>query len=492
MKISLILKKKLKKFNYDKLSEECGVFGISSHEDASALVALGLHALQHRGQEGCGIVSFDGKNYHSEKRQGLVGDHFTNPETLKNLPGNFAIGHNRYSTTGETSLRNIQPFFADLHVGGLSIAHNGNLTNALALRENLVKDGAIFRTTSDTETIVQLIAKSKREKILDKLIDALFQIQGGYALVLMTNKKVIGVRDPFGIRPLVIGKLKESFILASETCALDIVGATFIREVENGEIVIVENNKLKSFKPFPKQKERPCIFEYIYFARPDSIIGGKCAYEYRKNFGVQLAKETDIAADIVIPVPDSGVPAALGYAEYSKKRFELGLIRNHYVGRTFIEPTQSIRSLGVKLKLSPTKSVVKNKTIILIDDSLVRGTTCHKIIKMLYEAGAKEVHVRIACPEIKFPDFYGVDMPTKNELLAYKKNNSEMCEYIKAKSLKFLSLEGLYKSLGKDKRNNIYPQFSDHYFTGEYPIKPPNNSEKTVAQLSLLSANSSS
>ena len=492
MKISLILKKKLKKFDYDKLSEECGVFGISNHEDASALVALGLHALQHRGQEGCGIVSFDGKNYHSEKRQGLVGDHFTNPETLKNLPGNFAIGHNRYSTTGETSLRNIQPFFADLHVGGLSIAHNGNLTNALALRENLVKDGAIFRTTSDTETIVQLIAKSKREKILDKLIDTLFQIQGGYSLVLMTNKKVIGVRDPFGIRPLVIGKLKESFILASETCALDIVGATFVREVENGEIVIVENNKLKSFKPFPKQKERPCIFEYIYFARPDSIIGGKCAYEYRKNFGVQLAKETDIAADIVIPVPDSGVPAALGYAEYSKKRFELGLIRNHYVGRTFIEPTQSIRSLGVKLKLSPTKSVVKNKTIILIDDSLVRGTTCHKIIKMLYEAGAKEVHVRIACPEIKFPDFYGVDMPTKNELLAYKKNNSEMCEYIKAKSLKFLSLEGLYKSLGKDKRNNIYPQFSDHYFTGEYPIKPPNNSEKTVAQLSLLSANSSS
>ena len=492
MKISLILKKKLKKFDYDKLSEECGVFGISNHEDASALVALGLHALQHRGQEGCGIVSFDGKNYHSEKRQGLVGDHFTNPKTLKNLPGDFAIGHNRYSTTGETSLRNIQPFFADLHVGGLSIAHNGNLTNALALRENLVKDGAIFRTTSDTETIVQLIAKSKREKILDKLIDTLFQIQGGYSLVLMTNKKVIGVRDPFGIRPLVIGKLKESFILASETCALDIVGATFIREVENGEIVIVENNKLKSFKPFLKQKERPCIFEYIYFARPDSIIGGKCAYEYRKNFGVQLAKETDIAADIVIPVPDSGVPAALGYAEYSKKKFELGLIRNHYVGRTFIEPTQSIRSLGVKLKLSPTKSVVKNKTIILIDDSLVRGTTCHKIIKMLYEAGAKEVHVRIACPEIKFPDFYGVDMPTKNELLAYKKNNSEMCEYIKAKSLKFLSLEGLYKSLGKDKRNNIYPQFSDHYFTGEYPIKPPENGETTVAQLSLLSAKSSS
>ena len=481
----------MKKFKSDKLREECGVFGISNHIDASALVALGLHALQHRGQEGCGIVSFDGKNYHSEKRQGLVGDHFTDPETLKKLPGKFSVGHNRYSTTGETSLRNIQPFFADLHMGGLSIAHNGNLTNALLLRESLVKDGAIFRTTSDTETIVQLIAKSKREKFLDKLIDALFQIQGGYSLVLMTNKKLVGVRDPFGIRPLVIGKLNDSFIFASETCALDIVGATFIREVENGEIVVIENNKLSSFKPFPKQKARPCIFEYIYFARPDSLIGEKCAYEYRKNFGKELAKETDLDADIVVPVPDSGVPAALGYAEYSKKRFELGLIRNHYVGRTFIEPTQNIRSLGVKLKLSSTRSIVKNKSIILIDDSLVRGTTCHKIVKMLYESGAKEVHVRIACPEIKFPDFYGVDMPTKEELLAYRKNNLEMCEYIKAKTLKFLSLEGLYKALEKGDRNNSYPQFSDHYFTGEYPIKPSDNlGELKINQLSLLSSKS--
>ncbi len=481
----------MKKFKTDKLREECGVFGISNHEDASALVALGLHALQHRGQEGCGIVSFDGKNYHSEKRQGLVGDHFTNPDTIKKLPGAFAIGHNRYSTTGETSLRNIQPFFADLHMGGLSIAHNGNLTNALLLRESLVKDGAIFRTTSDTETIVQLIAKSKREKFLDKLIDALFQIQGGYSLVLMTNKKLIGVRDPFGIRPLVIGKLKNSYIFASETCALDIVGATFVREVENGEIVIIENNVIKTIRPFPKQKPRPCIFEFIYFARPDSIIDGKCAYEYRKNFGIQLAKETDIEADIVIPVPDSGVPAALGFAEYSKKKFELGLIRNHYVGRTFIEPTQNIRSFGVKLKLSSTKTIVKDKSIILIDDSLVRGTTCHKIVKMLYESGAKNVHVRIACPEIKFPDFYGVDMPTKNELLAHKKSNSEMCKYINAKSLKFLSLDGLYKALEKGKRNNSYPQFSDHYFTGEYPIKPADNlGEFKIKQLSLLSSKS--
>ena len=493
MKTLLIQRKKLKNSNFDKLKEECGVFGVSNHADASALVALGLHALQHRGQEGCGIVSFDGKNYHSEKRQGLVGDHFTDPETLKKLPGHFAIGHNRYSTTGETSLRNIQPFFADLHMGGLSLAHNGNLTNALYLRDILVRDGAIFRTTSDTETIVQLIAKSKREKFIDKLIEALFQIQGGYSLILMTNKKLVGVRDPFGIRPLVIGKLKGSYIFASETCALDIVGAEFVRELNNGEIAIIEDGKLSSIKPFPKQKSRPCVFEYIYFARPDSLIGGRCAYEYRKNLGRELAKETDISADLVVPVPDSGVPAALGYAEQSKKKFELGLIRNHYVGRTFIEPTQSIRSLGVKLKLSSTQTIVKNKSIILIDDSLVRGTTCHKIIKMLYEAGATEVHVRIACPQIKFPDFYGVDMPTKEELLAHDKNINEMSEHIKAKSLKFLSIEGLYKALVGEKRNESYPQFSDHYFTGDYPIKPSDNLKGLkVKQLSLLSGKSNS
>ena len=481
----------MKKFKSDKLREECGIFGIANHTDASALVALGLHALQHRGQEGCGIVTFDGKNFHSEKRQGLVGDHFTNNETIKKLPGNFSIGHNRYSTTGETSLRNIQPFFADLHTGGLSVAHNGNLTNALLLRESLVKDGAIFRTTSDTETIVQLIAKSKREKFTDKLIDTLFQIQGGYSLICLTNKKLIGVRDPFGIRPLVIGKLKNSHILASETCALDIVGATFIREVENGEIIIIENGKLNSIKPFPKHKPRPCVFEYIYFARPDSLIGGKCAYEYRKRLGIQLAIETDLDADLIVPVPDSGVPAALGYAEESKKKFELGLIRNHYVGRTFIEPTQNIRSLGVKLKLNSTKTIVKNKSIVLIDDSLVRGTTCSKIVKTLYESGAREVHVRIACPEIKYPDFYGVDMPTKTELLANNKSVNEMCEHIKASSLKFLSLDGLYKALCGNMRNASYPQFSDHYFTGQYPIEPADNLKGLkVKQLSLLSTKS--
>ncbi len=481
----------MKTFNFDKLREECGIFGISNHPDAAKFVALGLHALQHRGQEGCGIVSYDGNNFHSEKRQGLVGDNFTKGDVIKKLPGNFAIGHNRYSTTGETSMRNIQPFFADLHVGGLTISHNGNLTNAISLRESLVKDGAIFRTTSDTETIVQLIAKSKREKILDKIIDALFQIQGGYSLVLLTGKKLIGIRDPFGIRPLVIGKLKSSYIFASETCALDIVGANFVREVENGEIVSVEDGKLNSIKPFPKKKQRPCIFEYIYFARPDSIINDKCAYEYRKDLGKELAKESDVESDIIVPVPDSGVPASIGYSQYTNKKFELGLIRNHYVGRTFIEPSQHIRSLGVKLKLSTTKTSLKNKKIILVDDSLVRGTTCYKIVKMLYGAGAKEVHVRIACPEIIYPDFYGVDMPTKKELLAHEKTNEEMCKYIGAKSLKFLSIDGLYEALIKQKRNNTYPQFSDHYFTGDYPIKPDDLlGKEKVTQLSLLSGKS--
>ena len=488
MKISLIRKKKLKKFNSDRLKEECGVFGISNHEDSARLVALGLHSLQHRGQEGCGIVSFDGNSFHSEKRQGLVGDHFTNIETIKKLPGKAAIGHNRYSTTGETSLRNIQPFFADLYHGGLSIAHNGNLTNAITLRNDLVKNGSIFRTTSDTETIVQLIAQSKREKILDKITETLFKIQGGYALVILTNKKLIGIRDPLGIRPLVIGKLGNSYILASETCALDIVDAKFIREVENGEIVVIENNVMKSYKPFNKIKSRPCVFEYIYFARPDSILGGECAYEYRKRLGEELAKESNISADIVVPVPDSGVPAAIGYSQSSNLKFELGLIRNHYVGRTFIEPTQNIRSFGVKLKLSSTRSILKNKSVILIDDSLVRGTTCSKIVKMLYKAGAKEVHVRIACPEIKYPDFYGVDTPTKKELLAANKNNDEICEYIGAKSLKFLSIQGMYKAIGFDERNENYPQLTDHYFTGDYPVKPIDElGDSKITQLSLLS-----
>ena len=482
-----ILKNKFKNFN-PKLKEECGVFGISNSKDASALTALGLHALQHRGQEGCGIVSFDGEKYYSEKRFGLVGDNFNKEKVLQKLKGNYAIGHNRYSTTGGTALRNVQPFFADTNSGGIGVSHNGNLTNAITLRNKMVSDGSIFYTTSDTETIVKLIAKSKRIKTIDKIIDAIFQIQGGYALVMIAQNTLIGVRDPYGIRPLVIGKLENSYVFASETCAFDIIGAKFIREVDNGEIVYVENNELKSVKPFPPRKVRPCVFEYIYFSRPDSILNGKTAYEYRKNFGAQLAKEENLDADLVVPVPDSGTAAALGYAEQKGINFELGLIRNHYVGRTFIEPSQKIRSLGVKLKLNANISVIKNKKIILVDDSLVRGTTSSKIVKMLYDSGAKEVHVRIACPEIKYPDFYGVDTPTKKELLAANKSIDEICDLIKAKSLKFLSLDGLYKSMGFEKRNDNYPQLTDHYFTGDYPIKIIDElGEDKITQLSLLS-----
>ena len=478
--------------HYLKIKEECAVFGINDNDDAAALTALGLHALQHRGQEGCGIVTYDKKKFYSEKRLGLVGDNFTKASTLDKLPGNAAIGHNRYSTSGGDTIRNVQPFFADIQGGGISIAHNGNLTNALMLRETLVKDGAIFHTTSDTETIVQLIARSKKIAIIDKIIDALWQIQGGYALTILSNEVLIGVRDPFGIRPLVLGKLNHSYIIASETCALDIIGAKYLREIENGEIVVIKNGKMRSIKPFPSKTKRPCIFEYIYFARPDSILQGQCAYEYRKNLGTQLAKECNINPDIVVPVPDSGVPSALGFSQATDKNFELGLIRNHYVGRTFIEPSQNIRSLGVKLKLNANKSSIKDKVIALIDDSLVRGTTCHKIIKMLYDAGAKEVHVRIACPEIKFPDFYGVDTPTKKELLAANKSNEEICKYIGAKSLKFLSLDGLYRAMGYEKRNNEKPQFSDHHFTGDYPIKPLDNlNGDKIIQLSLLSLASS-
>ena len=482
------LKRKLPIYN-PRLKEECGVFGIANNIDSSALVALGLHALQHRGQEGCGIVSFDGQKYHSEKRFGLVGDNFNKPKILKGLPGNYAIGHNRYSTTGGTALRNIQPFFADTNTGGIGVAHNGNLTNAITLRQKLVQDGAIFYTTSDTETIVQLVAKSKRNKTIDKIIDALFQIQGGYALVLLTQNTLVGVRDPFGIRPLVIGKIKDSYVFASETCALDIIGAKYIRDVENGEVVYIENNKLYSLKPFPRKKIRPCVFEYIYFSRPDSILNGECAYEYRKRLGVELAKESDVDTDLVVPVPDSGNAAAIGYSKHSGINFELGLIRNHYVGRTFIEPAQKIRSLGVKLKLNANKTLIKNKQIVLVDDSLVRGTTSHKIVNMLYDAGAKEVHLRIACPEIKFPDFYGVDMPTKKELLAANKTVDEICKYINAKSLKFLSINGLYKAIGFENRNKTYPQLTDHYFTGEYPVKPIDElGDNKVTQLSLLSS----
>ena len=473
----------------DRLHEECGVFGIFNHKDAATLTALGLHALQHRGQEACGINSFDGKHFYSIKRRGLVGDNFTNPDVLEQLPGYVAIGHNRYSTTGLPIIRNIQPFFADLHLGGISIAHNGNITNAIHIREKMVKEGSVFQTTSDTETIVQLIAKSKRVKIIDKIIDTIFQIQGGYALVMMTNKKLIGIRDPYGIRPLILGKLNNSYIFASETCALDIIGADFVREVENGEIVVIHRGGIESIRPFPKINPRPCIFEYIYFSRPDSIIAGKGVYEYRKSLGKYLAIESPIEADIVSSVPDSGNPAAIGYSEQSKIQFDLGIIRNHYVGRTFIEPTQQIRQLGVKLKHNPNKSIIKNKKIVLIDDSIVRGTTSKKIVSMLYDSGAKEVHMKISSPPIKFPDYYGIDTPIKEELLAANNSIDQMRQIIGVKTLSFLSINGVYKALGHDKRDDSNPQFTDHCFTGDYPVEPidSKNQKEKNNQLSLLS-----
>ena len=476
-----------KKFLDDKLHEECGVFGIFGSPDASTLTTLGLHALQHRGQEGAGIVTFDGDKFNGVRRPGLVGDNFNKPEIISRLPGRNAIGHVRYSTTGDSILKNIQPLFADLAVGGFACAHNGNLTNASMLRKNLVADGSIFQTTSDTETILQLVARSKRVPMVDKIIDALFQVQGAYALVILTNKKLIGVRDPYGIRPLVLGDLNGAPVLASETCALDIIGAKYIRDVENGEIVVISESGIESIKPFPAVDERPCIFERIYFSRPDSIVDGKTVYVYRKNLGEQLATENNIKADVVIPVPDSGVPAALGFAQKSNIPFELGIIRNHYVGRTFIEPTQNIRQFGVKLKHSANRSYIENKKVILIDDSIVRGTTARKIVKMIYDAGATEVHFGISCPPITHPDFYGIDTPDYDELLASKSTIEEMRDSIGATSLFFLSLDGTYKAMEQDKRDNANPQFTDHCFTGEYPTQLLDHEQGTTSkQYSLL------
>jgi len=468
----------------------CGIFGIFDHNDAATITALGLHSLQHRGQEACGIVTHNKNNFYLEKRLGLVGDNFTKKDVINKLPGKHAIGHNRYATSGKTFLRNVQPFFADLSSGGISIAHNGNLTNSLSLRHKLVDKGAIFQSTSDTEIIIQLIARSKRTIFINKLIDTLFQIQGGYSLVVMTGKKLIGVRDPFGIRPLVLGELDGSPILTSETCSLDIIGAKFIREIENGEIVIITDNKIKSIKPFPDIKCRPDIFEYIYFSRPDSELGGKSIYDCRKKFGIELAKESKTQADIVTAVPDSGMPAAIGFAAQSKIPFELGLIRNHYVGRTFIEPAQQVRQFGVRLKHNANHSCIKGKKIILIDDSIVRGTTCLKIVQMLNNAGAKEIHMKIGSPPIIHPDCYGVDTPKQDELLAaVKKDIKDMAKFIGVKSLSFLSVEGLYRAMGCKKRNVNIPQFTDHCFTGDYPIVPIDKSldKSKFDQLSFLS-----
>ena len=472
----------------DRLKEECGVFGVFGHSEAAALTALGLHALQHRGQEGCGIVASDGTHFNIERRQGLVGDTFSRRDVIERLVGPIAIGHNRYSTTGEVALRNVQPFFADLDTGGFALGHNGNLTNARKLRRELIETGAMFHATSDTEVVLHLVARSKKKRMVERFIEALMRIEGAYAFVAMTKDMLIGARDPIGIRPLVLGRLGNAFVLASETCALDIVGAEFVREIENGEIVIITKEGVESHRPFGKTAPRPCVFEYIYFARPDSIVGGRQVYDVRKAMGAQLAKETPIAADVIVPIPDGGVPAAIGFSQQSSIPFELGIIRNHYVGRTFIEPEQKIRQLRVKLKHSANRSVVKGKRVVLIDDSLVRGTTSSKIVQMMFEAGAREVHMRISSPPITHPDFYGIDTPRTTELLAAQRSIEEMREYMGATSLAFISVDGIYRAMGFNGRDMRHPQFTDHCFTGDYPTRlVDHDGIEDDPQLSLLS-----
>ncbi|MFN3834754.1 MAG: amidophosphoribosyltransferase [Glycocaulis sp.] len=473
----------------DRPREECGVFGVRGAERAAVLTAFGLQALQHRGQEACGITSFDNGRFHSERHQGLVADNFTDPSRLDALAGNIAIGHVRYSTQGATVLRNVQPLYADVRGGGLAIAHNGNLTNSRLLREELVSAGAIFQSTSDTEVILQLAARSRKTKAADRLIEALKQIEGAFALVALSNDKMIGARDPLGIRPLVLGELEGAFIFASETCALDMIGARLIREIQPGEAVIISDTGLQSLRFAPVGNPRPCAFEYIYFARPDSVIDGRSVYETRKRMGRRLAEETPAEIDVVVPVPDSGIAAAIGYAEKIGKPFDLGIIRSHFVGRTFIQPTQAKRDFGVKRKHAANASVLKGKRVLLIDDSIVRGTTSKKIVRMVREAGATEVHFRSACPPITHPDFYGIDMPMREELMAAAHDPDKMRTMLECDSLGFLSVEGLYWAVCNAPRDPEKPQLADHYFTGEYPTRLADFERAVSAkdqQLSLL------
>lgn len=473
-------------FDDDKLREECGVFGIFNHGDAAAHVALGLHALQHRGQEAAGIVSFDGHRFNAHRDLGYVGDIFSSEAVMSRLKGHAAIGHNRYSTTGETVIRNVQPLFADLDVGGLALAHNGNLTNAAHIRQELVREGAIFQSTMDTEVIVHLIATSKAGSIIDRMTDALRQVEGAYSLVALTDNAVVAVRDPLGVRPLVLGKLGDAHIVASETCALDIIGAELIRDISPGEMVVLDASGVHSLRIAPPAPKRQCIFEYIYFARPDSVIEGESVYEARKRIGVELAKESPVPADVIIPVPDSGVPSALGYAEQAQIPFELGIIRNHYVGRTFIEPGQEIRNLGVKLKHNANRAKITGKRVILVDDSIVRGTTSIKIVEMVRAAGATEVHMRIAAPPTAHSCFYGVDTPEREQLLAHRMSVQEMADHIGVDSLAYITIDGLYRAMGEQARNTQMPQYCDACFTGEYPTRLTDREAKTGGQLSLL------
>ncbi len=471
----------------DHFHEECGVFGVFGHPDAAALTALGLHALQHRGQEAAGIVAYDGEQFSAHRGMGLVSDNFSSKEVIERLRGHAAIGHVRYATTGEVVMRNVQPLFADFEFGGLAICHNGNLTNSYQLRRQLVRRGSLFQSTSDTEVIIHLIATSLKETVVDRLTDALRQVEGAYSLVGLSQDALIGLRDPLGVRPLVIGKLADAWILASESCALDIIGANFVRDVEAGEIVMIGPGGVKSLKPFDPAAKRFCVFEYIYFARPDSVMEGHSVYEARKRIGQELAREAPVDADVVVPVPDSGVPAALGYAAESGIPFELGIIRNHYVGRTFIEPTDQIRHLGVRLKHNANRADLEGKRVILVDDSIVRGTTSTKIVDMVRRAGAREVHMRISSPPTSHPCFYGIATPRRDQLLASRFDTAAMAEFIGADSLAFVSIEGLYRAMGEPRRQPGAPRYCDACFTGDYPI-PLIDAEngKVSVQLSLL------
>ncbi len=471
----------------DKLRLECGVFGIFGHDAAAAHTVLGLHALQHRGQEAAGVVSLDGRLFHSHRVVGLVGDHFSSEAVIGALPGHAAIGHVRYSTAGAPLLRNVQPLFADFAFGGLALGHNGNLTNALTLRRELVEQGCLFQSTSDTEVIIHLIARSRQPTVVERLVDALGQVEGAYALVALSGDALYGVRDPLGVRPLVLGELDGAPIFASETCALDIMGARFIRDVAPGEVVTVTVDGIESLTPFPRPPKRFCIFEYVYFARPDSAVEGQSVYETRKRIGAELAKEHPSPADLVIPVPDSGVPAAIGYAQAAGLPFELGLIRNHYVGRTFIEPSDRIRHLGVKLKHNANRATVAGKRVVLVDDSIVRGTTSTKIVAMIRQAGATEVHMRVASPPTTHSCFYGVDTPDRAELLAAQNNLEAMARIIGVDSLGFLSIGGLYRAVGGLRRDPMQPHYCDACFSGDYPTLLEDLGEGGSAdQLSLM------
>jgi len=475
-------------FDDDKLKEECGIFGIFGHADAAAMTALGLHALQHRGQEAVGVVSFDGRQFHQHRALGLVGDNLNSEDVIATLPGRMAIGHVRYATQGATVLRNVQPLFAHLQQGGFAVGHNGNLTNAVALRERLKRRGSLFQSTTDTEVIVHLIATSEYGTLIDRIVDALRQIEGAYSLIAISEESVIGLRDPLGVRPLVLGRTREGAeILTSESCALDIIDAEFVRDVEPGELVVLDKKGARSLKPFPPMRRRFCIFEYVYFARPDSNVEGRSVYAVRKRIGAELAREAPVPADVVIPVPDSGVPAAIGYAAEAGIPFELGIIRNHYVGRTFIEPTEQIRNLGVKLKHNVNRSFIEGKRVVLVDDSIVRGTTSRKIVEMVRQAGAREVHMRVSSPPTTHSCFYGIDTPERKELLAARLDVEGMRELIGVDSLAFISIDGLYRAVGGAARDNAHPQFCDACFTGDYPttLTDHQGGEKTP-QLSLL------